>query len=98
MSCIEEYRVSVRVVGLKKRCRKANKYSFHLGYEPLTVNVETLKAKALNAAQSEMKRIDKAELCLTLVELKDGGKIETWSPFDPRTRQLSKTIKLEVAS
>lgn len=94
------YRASIRCVGLKKRASKMQKHNITLGYYSTDASIEALKLLALATLNQQMKTFAGAELSLDYVELEETekdslfGPIVRWSPFDEKTKAMSKVIKL----
>lgn len=82
----KQFRVSIHVTGVKKRCRKADRHVELLGYEPLSVSYDKVREDALAWIKANMRAYQPgAYVKLNLIEFSNdsGVGIETWLPFGP---------------
>lgn len=89
----EQFRISVKINGIKKRCRKSDRHTFKLGYCDLEdLKLKDFELKAYDIIDTKMRITDYATLDYVLVKV--NGDMETWAPFDDRTKALSKSYFL----
>lgn len=80
-----KFRISVWAWGVKKRCRKAEKHSFSLGYIDYNdgqFNKDEIAEKARAIVETNMKSFSKVSVSLLRVEI--GDHLERWEMFDKR--------------
>lgn len=85
-----QWRVGVRCFGIKKKCRKAERHYFPMGYRALDCNQETLKENALQFLMENMRDFESPEIHLAYVTLTDHGdyQSETWEPFAGKDKKI----------
>lgn len=81
------FKVSIQVIGIKKRCRKSERHFFQLGHIPYNngeVDHEAMKQKARDFLDTNMKEINSiVRLSLDHVVIKNEGDftVTEWQPF-----------------
>mgnify|MGYP001546932898 CR=1 FL=1 len=89
------WRGSVYVSGIKKRARKARRrISLDLGYLPLNVSDETIKAKAVEVVKASMRSLTHDDHFISLNYITRKGNIETWEPHSGKDRKLALEVEL----
>jgi hypothetical protein len=92
------FKLSLQVIGIKKRCRKSERHFFQLGYIPYNngeVDHEAMKQKARYFLDTNMKEINSiVRLCLDHVVIKNEGNftVTEWEPFS----KLNKTFDFSL--
>jgi len=81
------FRMSVFVVGVKKRCRKVDRHHLNMGYLPYNDGVFDrceVEQKARDMVDTNMKSANKIQVRLTKVEFKESNGItmESFLMFD----------------
>ena len=89
-----ELKVSVKVIGVKKRCRKISGDILTLGNYPIDTDRTQFVAKAHEIITREMKSCSSAAIHFDYVEIEDCGlyQSETWMPFDERNSRVALPI------
>lgn len=81
------FKVSIQVIGIKKRCRKSERHFFQLGHIPYNdgnYDHEAMKQKARDFLDTNMKEINSVvRLSLDHVVIKNEGNftVTQWEPF-----------------
>lgn len=91
-----QLKVYATCIGVKKRCRNADRHMLKIGNFPLGADREMLKGLARSTIIKEMRTVQAAAMLhVDFVEVKDEGFLcETWMPFDERHERYP----LEVAN
>lgn len=92
MSKVEMYRAGLKVLGKKKRARKAKHHTIELGRVHVKFDEQALKKNAQAELSAHFKEWDKAWVQLDYVTVE--GDIERWSPFDEHTEKMKRLITL----
>ena len=83
----ECFKLSVQVMGIKKRCRKSERHFFHLGHMPYNsgnYDANEVKDKVRNALDLNMKQVTSmVRIHLDHVIIKNEGTytVTQWEPF-----------------
>jgi hypothetical protein len=82
------YRISVQLIGIKKRCRKSDRHFFHFGHMPFgDVNYDDVKQKVRDFVYTNMKQVNsQVRVHLDYVVIKNEGTytVTQWEPFDAK--------------
>ena len=88
-SSIEKYRVSIQLIGIKKRCRKSERHFFHFSHLPYnngTYDHDTLKSEVISWIHTNMKEVFskvRVNLDYVVIENERGFTVTKWEPFCP---------------
>lgn len=97
----ELFKVTVHVVGVKKRCRKSDRHIFNLGYIPYNDGVfdqEDLERKAEALLEENMKSISEVpsvDLNHVKISGECGFRSEEWRPFSDKNKSFKLLSPLE---
>ena len=90
----DQYRVSLSILGTKKRARKSRFHSYYITTCDLDADTGPLEDKGLARMDSEMSNVITAWLVLDHVTI--CGDTETYAPFSDRSTKLRKTILIKA--
>jgi hypothetical protein len=81
------FKVSLQVIGVKKRCRKSERHFFQLGHIPYNdgnYDLDYVKQKARDFIDTNMKEVNsQVRVCLDHVVISNEGNftVTQWEPF-----------------
>lgn len=90
----ELFKITVSVIGVKKRCRKVDSHLLRLGYKPYNegnFNKDELIELARASVETNIKQVT-GKIMVHLDHIKRGDFMEQWEPFS------DKNIRFEVKS
>lgn len=95
----ELFKLSVSLIGVKKRCRKSERHLLSGGYMPYNDGnydqneVETMAKKLIS---DNMKQVD-SKIIVNLNHIKQGDFVQTWEPFSKKNVAFELKSSLENA-
>lgn len=85
---IEKFRISIQLIGIKRRCRKSERHFFHFGHMPYVNNgeydQEQLKSQVIAWIQTNMKEVhSQVRVCLdhVIISSERGFTTTQWEPL-----------------
>lgn len=88
-SRVEKFRITLQVIGIKKRCRKSERHFFHFGHMPYNngqYDQEALKSQVIDWINTNMKEVHsviRVSLDYVVIKNEDGYTVTEWEPFGP---------------
>lgn len=95
------FKLSVQVIGIKKRCRKSERHFFQLGHIPYNngeYDQDAITAKVIDFLKTNMKEIHSItrvslDHVITIIE-NEGYTIVKWQPFSKLNKSFDVNISL----
>jgi len=84
---IEKFRISIQLIGIKRRCRKSGRHFFHFGHKPYdngSYDQDQLKNEVIAWIHTNMKEVHsqvRVSLDHVIIKNETGFTVTEWEPF-----------------
>lgn len=91
---VEKFKLSIQLIGIKKRCRKSERHFFHFGHRPYNngeYDRKEIEQFVSDWIATNMKEVrSQVRVCLDHVIIKNEGNftVTQWEPFSKLNKQF----------